>query len=67
MSITSLTFDVGVGEAISIDRGRITVTVEEKSGRRSRLRVMADEKISVEKAGAKKNGVEQAKQGINVK
>jgi len=67
MSVTSLTLDVTVGEAVSIDKGRITVTVEEKSGRRARLRFMADEKVSVEKAGAKRPSVEQAKQGINLK
>lgn len=34
----TLTVEVRVGEALSIDRGRIVLKVEEKSGQRARLK-----------------------------
>lgn len=65
MAVTALTLDVRVGESVSIEGGRITVTVEEKSGQRARLRFMADEKVSIEKARATRPGADQARKGVN--
>jgi len=68
MTVRALTLDVRVGESVSIDRGKITVTVEEKSGQRARLRFMADDTVVVKKVGvATKAGPDQARQGINFK
>lgn len=65
MSIRALTLDVRVGESVAVDSGRVTVTVEEKSGQRARLRFMADEAITIRKqGGAPKAGAEQARAGI---
>lgn len=65
MTVTAKTMDVRVGESVSIDNGRVTVTVEEKSGQRARLRFMADQAIGIEKVRAPKPGAEQARRGIN--
>lgn len=42
--------DVPVGDSVRI--GNSTVTVEEKSGRRARLRIDTREDVSLERAGA---------------
>ena len=64
MSVTAKTMDVRVGESVSIG-GNITVTVQEKSGQRARLRFMADQKISIEKVKTTKAGAQHARMGIN--
>lgn len=64
MSVTAKTMDVRVGESVSID-GRVTVTVQEKSGQRARLRFMADEQVAIEKVRAAKTGAQNARLGIN--
>jgi len=64
MSVTALTLEVKVGESVLID-GRITMTLQEKSGQRARLRFLADEIVSIVKnAGKAKSGSENAKLGI---
>lgn len=66
MTVRALTLDVRVGESVSVDRGRVTVTVEEKSGQRARLKFMADDTVSIKKVGTvPKAGADLAKQGIN--
>jgi hypothetical protein len=42
--------DVPVGDSVRI--GNSTITVEEKSGRRARLRIDTREDVSLERAGA---------------
>jgi pyruvate kinase len=65
MSIRALTLDVRVGESVSMDGGRVTLTVEEKSGQRARLRFLADDAVTIRKQGAAmKPGAEQARAGI---
>lgn len=39
--------DVKVGQELKIDNGRIRIVVEQKDGRRARLRVIADKSIIV--------------------
>ena len=49
------TIDVRVGETVSIDRGRVLVTLEEKSGQRARLRFEAEENTPIERVVDKHN------------
>lgn len=44
----ALLIDVKVGESVSIDKGRVTVRLMEKSGQRARLEVDADKSIKIE-------------------
>lgn len=39
--------DVKVGQELKIDNGRIRIIVEQKDGKRARLRVIADKSIIV--------------------
>lgn len=64
MSVTAKTMDVRVGESVSIG-GNITVTVQEKSGQRARLRFLADQDVTIEKVKTSKPGAQQARMGIN--
>ena len=47
-----MSIDVNVGESIalhpSLDTRRIVVTVEHKSGQRSRIRIQSDDEVKVE-------------------
>lgn len=43
----SLRIEVRVGESVTVDDGRITFTLEEKSGQRARFRVEAPEDVNV--------------------
>ncbi len=66
MTVRALTLDVRVGESVTMDGGRITLTVEEKSGQRARLRFLADDAIAIRKQSkAHKAGALQARGGIN--
>lgn len=72
----TLLMDVKVGESLTIDGGRIVVTVEEKSGRRVKLRFVHDdakiERVDLarpepEPVGrARATGAAQARLGIKV-
>ncbi len=55
--------DLKVGESLSIDKGKVTLTLQEKSGQLARLRVDADKTISVEKNKAA-DASSQARKGI---
>lgn len=41
--------EIRAGESISIDGGRIVVTLEEKSGQRARLRFDAAQNVNIER------------------
>ena len=41
--------DVVAGETVRIDGGKILVTVEQKSGQKARLRIIADQSILIER------------------
>ena len=56
--------DLRVGESLSIDNGRITVTVEEKSGQRARLSFSSEEKIDFSKVAPLRTGAVHAAKGI---
>lgn len=43
----ALFLDVRVGESIDIDNGRCVITLEEKDGRRARLKCEADQSVPI--------------------
>lgn len=45
----SLHIDLQVGQSVSIDDGRVTVTLRDKSGKRARLEFEADRSVSIKK------------------
>lgn len=45
----ALFLDVAVGDVLSIDNGKVQITIIDKSGSRSRLSVEADKSIKIEK------------------
>jgi hypothetical protein len=56
--------DVKVGESVSIDRGRVVVTVLEKSGRTAKLGFDAKSEVQITKQTAFPSGATQARKGI---
>jgi len=65
MAVTAKSMDVRVGETVSIGPN-VSVTVEEKSGQRARLRFMADESVTIQKVKPASSGAEQARRGITL-
>jgi pyruvate kinase len=51
----AITIDVRVGEAVSIDGGRVHVVLIEKSGQRARMRIEADEGTPIERVTDRHN------------
>lgn len=60
----SFSIDVKVGESVTIDRGRIVVTVLEKSGRTAKLGFDAQKDVPINKQTAFPSGAAQARKGI---
>lgn len=50
-----LYLDLRIGESVSIDKGRVNITLLEKSGQRARLEIEADKSVSIEKTNPKSN------------
>lgn len=50
-----LFLDLRIGESVSIDKGRVNITLREKSGQRARLEIQADKSVSVEKSQPRSN------------
>lgn len=48
----SLFIDLRVGDTLDIDKGRVSITVEEKTGPRMRVKIDADRSIPVRKIEA---------------
>jgi hypothetical protein len=65
MSKTALKLDLRVGEAVTFDGGRITITLLDKSGQRARLDIKADEGVKI---GTPRIAMaaEQAKKGLTL-
>ena len=62
---TTLIRQVAVGESISFDHGRIVLTVQEKSGRRSALRLTLAEDVVVDKPRVSANDEDSLGRGID--
>lgn len=60
----SFSIDVKVGESVSIDRGRVVVTLLEKSGRVAKLGFDAVKEAPINKSTAFPSGATQARKGI---
>jgi hypothetical protein len=61
---TTLIRQVAVGESLSFDGGRIVLTVQEKSGRRSALKLTLAEDVVVDKPRIAANDDHQDHRGI---
>lgn len=57
--------DVKVGESISMDGGRIVLTVEAKSGQLARLRLSTIPGVAIDRIHPVKSGADLAKGGIH--
>lgn len=62
----SFSIEIKVGESISIDAGRVVVTLLEKSGQRAKLGFDAAKDAAVNKNTAFPSGAAQARKGIAV-
>jgi hypothetical protein len=60
----SFSIDVKVGESVTIDRGRIVITVLEKSGRTAKLGFDAAKEVPINKVTPFPSGAAQARKGI---
>lgn len=49
----SLTVEIRVGESVSIDSGRVVITLREKSGQRARVSFSAEAEVSIEPVRAR--------------
>jgi sRNA-binding carbon storage regulator CsrA len=62
----SFSIELKVGETISIDRGRIVLTLLEKSGQRAKLGFEAEKVVPVNKVDVNfRPGAAQARKGIS--
>ncbi|HWQ39182.1 MAG TPA: hypothetical protein VNM24_11350 [Burkholderiales bacterium] len=60
----SFSIDVKVGESVTIDRGRVVVTLLEKSGRMAKLGFNAAKEVPINKVTPYPSGAAQARKGI---
>lgn len=64
----SLFVELRAGESAVLDGGRITVTLESKTGKVAQLRITAPQDVPIKHPGqAATSGAAQARQGINLK
>lgn len=70
MSRIRMFIDLKVGQSVSIDGGRISITLEEKSGKLARLKFIADKDMSIQRPGVGharfKSNARQAALGIRL-
>lgn len=45
---SGVVMDVAVGDKVSLDGGNILIVIEQKSGQKARLRIMAPKAVSIE-------------------
>lgn len=60
----SFSIDVKVGESVTVDRGRIVITLLEKSGKTAKLGFDAEKEVPINKQTAFPSGAAQARKGI---
>lgn len=66
MTKKSLSMDVKVGDSVSIDGGRVVITVGEKSGQRARLKFEVDSDVNVQRVSPEKSGADRAARGLSL-
>lgn len=64
----SMYVDLKVGQSMTIDGGRIVISLTEKTGQRAQLKVLAAPDIKIERPGASSSGsgARQAQLGTKV-
>lgn len=65
--MSSLKYDMRVGDTINLDEGRIKITLMEKSGQRARLDINASDDVKIETPSNTIKPYELAKNGVNFK
>ncbi len=55
--MTILRRELEAGESLSFDDGRVVITMEEKSGRKARLKIQIHSAIAVDKPRMAANGI----------
>lgn len=55
--MTTLRRDLEAGESVSFDKGRVVITLQEKSGRKARLEIQIQKDIVVDKPRMAINGI----------
>jgi hypothetical protein len=67
MAKKSLFLDLKIGQSLSIDGGRVVVTLEEKSGQRAKLKFVAEDEVQIQRPQEPiKSGALQAMNGVKV-
>lgn len=59
----SMSMDLRVGESVSVS-GPAKITLQEKSGGRARLKIVADEGVTIERSQKQASGADLAQQGV---
>ena len=62
MAHETLLIDLVVGDSVSIDSGRVVLTLTEKSGKRARLKFSAERSVPIEPIRAR--AADQARKGL---
>ena len=65
--MTILRRELEVGEKLSLDDGRVVITLEEKSGRKARFKMEIQDWVRVDKPSMASNGIFAAKKVANLK
>jgi hypothetical protein len=60
----AVSYDLRVGDALSLDGGRIVITLKEKSGRAAKVNVDADATVTVAKIKSAAPAAVQAQMGV---
>ena len=60
----AFSIDVKVGESVTVDRGRIVITLLEKSGKTAKLGFDAAKEVPINKQTPFPSGASQARKGI---
>ncbi len=60
----TLVMDVKVGESLVIDAGRVNLTVQEKSGQRTKLRLVIDADVTVDRGPSTPSAATAARDGV---
>jgi sRNA-binding carbon storage regulator CsrA len=64
--MSSLKYDMRVGDTIKLDGGKIKITLLDKSGQRARLDINAENSVTIETPSTVK-AHDLAKNGVNLK
>jgi hypothetical protein len=63
--MTTLHRNIGIGDSLSFDGGRIIVTLQERTGRRAALRLVLAQDVQVDKPRNEANDPKQDHRGVD--